>query len=186
MPSFAPPQTIRLLIMDVDGVLTDAGVNYVDDGLEFKRFCSRDGSAIKRLQRSGVSVALLSGRKSPAVERRGSELGIELLFQGVNDKLPVFEQILQTADVSAHEVAYVGDDLLDLACMAAAEWSAAPADAHPAVRAHASYVTQAEGGYGAAAEVCDVLMQAQGTWATVVREYVAAGSQWRARQKEDG
>ncbi len=149
-------RAIRLAIFDVDGVLTDGRLYFMPDGTEFKSFNTLDGHGIKMLMASGVETAIISGRKSPLVERRAANLGIKHLIQGREDKLTALSELRQIIPVEMHEIAHLGDDLPDLPVMAVAS-----ADAF--VREHAHGVTQAVGGAGAAREFCELIMRAQGT-----------------------
>ncbi|HSN72487.1 MAG TPA: 3-deoxy-manno-octulosonate-8-phosphatase KdsC [Steroidobacteraceae bacterium] len=153
---------IRLLVLDVDGVLTDGRLYIPAQGDELKCFHVRDGHGLKSLQRSGCRVAVISGRRSEAVVRRMRELGIESLHQGIDDKLSVFESLLQQFDVEASAVACVGDDTVDVPILERAGFAIAVADAHDDARAVAHYITRARGGRGAVREVCDLLLAAHG------------------------
>jgi 3-deoxy-D-manno-octulosonate 8-phosphate phosphatase (KDO 8-P phosphatase) len=159
---------VRLLVLDVDGVLTDGRITYTADGVEIKSFHVRDGSAIKLWERQGGQVAIISGRTSKAVDVRAAELGIPWVIQGANDKLIAFGQLLETAGVSAVETCAVGDDLPDLALLRASGLGVAVADACPEARSAAAYVTQTPGGQGAVREVVELLLRAQGRWAELV------------------
>jgi len=154
---------IRLLLLDVDGVLTDGRIIYDADGRESKAFHIHDGYGINRLRASGCLVGFLSGRASAAVERRAKELDVTILHQGVDDKLPVYERILADHRLSDHEVAYVGDDLPDLPVLARAGLAVAVASAAPDVRRAVHWITDRAGGGGAVREVTDLLLAAKGT-----------------------
>jgi 3-deoxy-D-manno-octulosonate 8-phosphate phosphatase (KDO 8-P phosphatase) len=151
---------IRLLVLDVDGVLTD-GTILLGAGEELKHFHVRDGLGLKRLMSAGVEVAVISGRDSAAVTRRMAELGVRHVYQGIEDKLAVLERLRSTLGIDALEIAVVGDDLPDLAPMRAAGLAIAVADAHEEVRAAADWVTQTGGGRGAVREVADRLLAAR-------------------------
>jgi 3-deoxy-D-manno-octulosonate 8-phosphate phosphatase (KDO 8-P phosphatase) len=164
----APPRalvnrarSIRLLLLDVDGVLTDGRIIYDPDGRESKAFHIHDGLGINRLRASGCLVGFLSGRASAAVERRAKELDVTILHQGVDDKLAVYERILADHRLSDHEVAYVGDDLPDLPVLARAGLAVAVASAQPDVRRAAHWITRLPGGEGAVREVTDLLLTAK-------------------------
>lgn len=163
---------IRLVVFDVDGVLTDGRLLLGADGYEYKAFNSRDGHGIKMLQRSGVEVSVISGRKSESVTQRMAELGITHEFQGCGDKLQVLEQLLQTLGLAASQVAFVGDDVLDLPIMLRVGLAVAVNDAHETVRDYAHWVTPHGGGKGAARDVCDMIMHAQGTYAAELQRYL--------------
>lgn len=175
---------IALVIFDVDGVLTDGGIYHTEDGNEFKRFDAADGAGIKYLRRCGVGVAFLTGRQSRIVARRAAELGVELVEQNAKQKLPALERILAAAATAPANAAYVGDDLIDIPPMLACAWSAAPASAQQEVRRIASYVTRAPAGHGAAREVCELILRAQGKWVKFVADYLVAGRAWRAERLE--
>ena len=159
---------IRLLLLDVDGVLTDGRLLYQDQGGEIKTFHVRDGSAIKYWNRAGGRVAVLSGRSSPAVSRRTAELGIGPVVQGADEKLLGLRRILSETGFAADQVCAVGDDLPDLPVLTRCGVAVAVADAVPEVTAVAHYVTRTPGGRGAVREVIEWLMRAQGTWDPVV------------------
>ena len=153
---------IRLVIFDVDGVLTDGRLYLADDGNEFKAFHSRDGHGMKMLQNQGVAVAIISGRRSLAVERRMADLGINYVYMGVQDKLVAFQDLLQRQGLDPAQVAYVGDDVIDLPVMSRVGLAIAVQDADPFVRRHAHWQTPSAGGRGAAREVCELLLEALG------------------------
>ena len=156
-------KAIRLAIFDVDGVLTDGRLYFMPDGTEFKSFNTLDGHGIKMLMASGVETAIISGRKSPLVERRAANLGIKHLIQGREDKLTALSELRQIIPVEMHEIAHLGDDLPDLPVMRRVGLGMAVASADAFVREHAHGVTQAVGGAGAAREFCELIMRAQGT-----------------------
>jgi 3-deoxy-D-manno-octulosonate 8-phosphate phosphatase (KDO 8-P phosphatase) len=156
--------TIKLLILDVDGVLTGGGITLSPEGEDVKTFHVQDGFAIKRWQRAGGQVAILSGRRSPTVEVRAQELGIEQVHTGVANKLTVYEEIVATAGVARSLVCVVGDDIPDIELMGRAGLSIAVANALPAVKRAADYVTRREGGDGAVAEVVEHLLRNGGRW----------------------
>jgi len=163
VPSPAGPDAreIRLLVFDVDGVLTDGRLYFLPDGTELKVFHVRDGLGIRRLRDAGIEVAVISGRESPVVVRRMQSLGVEHVYQGSDDKLSVFHTLLTRLRLAPRQAACVGDDLIDLPVMREAGLGIAVADAHPQVRAAADWVTRLEGGRGAAREVCDRLLAAR-------------------------
>jgi 3-deoxy-D-manno-octulosonate 8-phosphate phosphatase (KDO 8-P phosphatase) len=162
---------IKLLLLDVDGVLTDGSVVYADDGTEIKRFHVRDGSGLKFWQRAGNRAAIVSGRKSAAVEVRAAELGISPVLQGRGDKLPAFEEVLSATGLRPEEVCAVGDDLPDLPVLRRCGLAVAVADACPELRAVAHLVTTARGGRGAVREAIEWLLKLQGRWDEVVNFY---------------
>jgi 3-deoxy-D-manno-octulosonate 8-phosphate phosphatase (KDO 8-P phosphatase) len=152
---------IRLLVLDVDGVLTDGRLHFTARGEETKVFHVRDGAGIVQLLRVGVQVAVISGRNSPAVERRMNELGVTWVRQGIDNKLAAFHELLEVLAIGPQAVACVGDDTPDLPLLEVARLGVAVADAHPTVKAAAHYVTQQYGGLGAVREVCDLILQAR-------------------------
>ena len=156
-------QAIKLAVFDVDGVLTDGRLYFLADGSEFKSFSTLDGQGIKMLMASGVTTAIITGRSSPVVERRARNLGIPHLFQGREDKLVVLDGLLAELGLHYDQVAYLGDDLPDLPVIRRVGLGMAVANASPFVRQHATGITQARGGEGAAREFCELIMQAQGT-----------------------
>jgi 3-deoxy-D-manno-octulosonate 8-phosphate phosphatase (KDO 8-P phosphatase) len=153
---------IKLVVFDVDGVLTDGRLYYGAGGEELKVFHVHDGQGMKRLQKAGVQLAIISGRDSAAVTRRMQDLGIEHVFQGDEHKLPIFERLLQKLGLSPEQVACVGDDLPDLPLLQKAGLAVAVANAMPVLKQAAHHVTSARGGRGAAREVCDLIIDAQG------------------------
>ncbi len=160
-PAFSALAHIRLLAMDVDGVLTDGTLGCSSDGSETKRFHVHDGLGLTLLLAMGIQVAWITGRVNAAVERRARELGVGNLLQGVRDKQGALEQLAQTSGVSTGEIAYIGDDWNDLGAFAACGFKIAVANARREVRERADFVTVAEGGYGAVREVCDALLDAR-------------------------
>jgi len=152
---------VRLVVFDVDGVFTDGCLYYGAGGEELKVFHVHDGQGVKRLLKSGVAVAVISGRESAAVARRMQDLGVAHLFQGDEHKLPIFERLLKKLGLSADETACVGDDLPDLPLLERAGLAIAVPNALPEVKTRAHRVTQAAGGRGAVREVCDLIMAAR-------------------------
>jgi 3-deoxy-D-manno-octulosonate 8-phosphate phosphatase (KDO 8-P phosphatase) len=163
---------IRLMLFDVDGVLTDGVVVMHTDGTESKGFHIRDGAALVWAQRAGVTVGLLSARASGATTHRAAQLGIRTVVQGVPDKLLAYEQIVREAGLDDSDVAYMGDDLLDVPVLGRAGLSGAPADAAPEVRERVHWVSAAGGGRGAVREFIELVLRAQARWDTVTREYM--------------
>ncbi|HHH49217.1 MAG TPA: 3-deoxy-manno-octulosonate-8-phosphatase KdsC [Gammaproteobacteria bacterium] len=154
---------IELVIFDVDGVLTDGGLFFGDDGQEYKAFHSRDGHGMKMLRASGVEVGIITGRTSQVVTHRMANLGIEHVYQGKVEKLPAFEALIARLQLTPAQVAYVGDDVVDLPIMLRVGLAVAVADAHPLVLKHAHWHTPHGGGRGAARDVCELIMEARGT-----------------------
>ncbi len=154
---------VRLLVLDVDGVLTDGKLYFLADGSEAKAFSTLDGQGIKMLMNSGVNVAIITGRTSTIVERRAANLGIMHLIQGREDKRTALDELLSTLQLSYDQVAYLGDDLPDLAAIRCVALGVAVANANTFVRQHALAVTALRGGEGAARELCEFIMAAQDT-----------------------
>jgi len=153
---------IRLVVFDVDGVLTDGSLFVGDDGQEYKAFHSRDGHGIKMLMGHGVEVAVITGRTSRVVEHRMKNLGISHVYQGKLEKLPAFQELIRKLGISEEQTAYVGDDVVDLPVMRRVGLAIAVQDAHPLVRQHSHWQTPSAGGRGAARDVCELIMEARG------------------------
>ena len=168
---------IRLFIMDVDGVLTEGLIVNITapDGhiIETKAFNSQDGIALQWLKSSGVRTGVISGRVSRAVEVRASQLGMEYVYQGHTEKLPILEEIIVRSGLAPDEIAYAGDDLVDIPVMRRVGLAFAPANARAEVKRAAQYTTTASGGDGAVREMIELLLQAQGTWADILTKYEA-------------
>lgn len=160
---FAKAEIIKLLICDVDGVMTDGGLFFGDNGLEYKAFHSRDGLGIKMLQRSGIPLAVITARTSDVVKHRMKNLNIDLVFQGQLSKVQAFEDLCTQLSLTPEQIAYVGDDLVDIPVMKQVGLAIAVADAHKQVKAMAHWTTEHIGGHGAVRDVCELLMEAQGT-----------------------
>jgi 3-deoxy-D-manno-octulosonate 8-phosphate phosphatase (KDO 8-P phosphatase) len=164
-------RNVKLLVLDVDGVLTDARLFFDEQGREYKAFHARDGHGIKMLRQAGVEVAVISGRQSPSVALRMQQLGVEHIFQGQENKIGAFEQLLQRLSLNAADTAHVGDDLPDLPLMQRVGLAIAVHDAHFAVKNYASWVTSLPGGGGAVREVCDLILRAQDQWDRLLSAY---------------
>ena len=152
---------IRLLVLDVDGVLTDGRLYFSSRGEEQKCFHVRDGAGIVQLLKAGMQIAVISGRDSKAVERRMAELGVTWVRQGIHDKLAALRELLDILALGPQAVASVGDDTPDLPIFGVARLAIAVADAHPSVKSQAHFITQANGGQGAVREVCDLILESQ-------------------------
>jgi 3-deoxy-D-manno-octulosonate 8-phosphate phosphatase (KDO 8-P phosphatase) len=163
---------IKLLIFDVDGVLTDGSLFLGDDGQEYKAFHSQDGHGIKMLQRHGVRCAIITGRTSKVVEHRMRNLGIDLIYQGQENKRAGFADLLSRVDLRPEQVAYIGDDVVDLPVMRKVGLAIAVQDAHPWVVKHSHWQTPRAGGRGAARDVCEMLMEAQGVLQRELESYL--------------
>ena len=163
---------IQLVIFDVDGVLTDGRLYLGNDGNEFKAFHIRDGQGIKMLLDVGVEVAIISGRHSASVERRMSDLGIRHAYLGVQDKLAAFDDLRARLGLAPEQIAYIGDDLIDLPVMTRVGLAIAVRDADPFVRRHAHWRTPHRGGRGAARDVCELVLEARGQLAALRDRYL--------------
>jgi 3-deoxy-D-manno-octulosonate 8-phosphate phosphatase (KDO 8-P phosphatase) len=155
---------VKLMIFDVDGVLTDGSLLFTAEGDTMKAFNSMDGHGAKLLREAGIDTAIITGRKSGIVEKRAENLRITHVYQGVEHKLAAFEQLLKETGRTPEECGYMGDDWVDLAVMLKVGFAAAPANSHPEVIARAHWVSEARGGHGAVREVCDALLRAQGRY----------------------
>nr|VFK55456.1 MAG: 3-deoxy-D-manno-octulosonate 8-phosphate phosphatase (KDO 8-P phosphatase) [Candidatus Kentron sp. TUN]VFK59266.1 MAG: 3-deoxy-D-manno-octulosonate 8-phosphate phosphatase (KDO 8-P phosphatase) [Candidatus Kentron sp. TUN]VFK61457.1 MAG: 3-deoxy-D-manno-octulosonate 8-phosphate phosphatase (KDO 8-P phosphatase) [Candidatus Kentron sp. TUN] len=154
---------IKIIIFDVDGVLTDGSLYLDNRDNEYKAFHVRDGHGIKMLMQSGVEIGVITGRNSLVVERRMKELGITHFYQGCQEKRPVFDALLKQLGLVATNAAYVGDDIVDLPVMLRSHLAISVADAHPLVKQHAHWLTPSAGGRGAVRDACELIMSAQGT-----------------------
>ncbi|MBW1838361.1 MAG: HAD family hydrolase [Deltaproteobacteria bacterium] len=162
---------IKLLILDVDGVLTDGKIIYNDRGEEIKAFHVRDGHGLKLLMRAGIGIALITGRKSKVVLHRARDLGIKNVYQRVTNKIEVYEKILKGEKLKDENVGFVGDDLVDIPVLKRVGFSAAVGDAIPEVRAVADYVASKKGGEGAVREICELLLKVQNKWEEITERY---------------
>ncbi|HEX9779137.1 MAG TPA: HAD-IIIA family hydrolase [Geopsychrobacteraceae bacterium] len=164
---------IKLLLLDVDGVLTDGRITYDNRGNELKSFDVKDGHGLKLLQRAGIAIGIITGRQSELVARRAAELGIEILYQGALRKLDPYLEILEQLGLDDRQVAYVGDDLIDLPVLRRVGFSATVSDAHPELAPLVDYVAGRPGGRGAVREICDLLLKGGGHWQRVTDRYFA-------------
>jgi 3-deoxy-D-manno-octulosonate 8-phosphate phosphatase (KDO 8-P phosphatase) len=167
----AKARSVRLLILDVDGVLTDGRLYYSDAGTELKAFSTQDGAAIKMLADTGVTVAIITGRESPIVARRAAELGIDHVHQRASNKASALAELASNSAVLPANMAHAGDDLPDLALFNRVGMALSVPGAHPVVAARADYVTQAPPGAGAVREICQLLMVAHDTWTAALARY---------------
>ena len=165
-------ESVQLVVFDIDGVMTDGTISVDDNGVECKQFHVRDGTGIKFLIRSGLRVAVISGRECAANLHRARELGIEDIIQNAKLKLPPYEQLLKKYNLTDEQVCYVGDDLLDLPLVTRAGFGVAVADAVDELRAAADYVTTAPGGRGAVREVADLILRSQAKWDAIMQRYL--------------
>ena len=166
---------VKLLVLDIDGVLTDGRVIYDSEGREIKFFDVKDGHGLKLLQRAGIEVVLLSGRISEVNRKRAVELGIQEVRENCKVKLPVFLDILAKRGLSAESAAYMGDDLIDLPPMRAAGLSLAPSDAVAEVRAKVHWISDKPGGRGAVRQACEMILKSTGAWNKVTERYFQDG-----------
>lgn len=156
-------KNIKLLVCDVDGVFSDGRIYLGNDGEELKAFHTKDGYGIKALIQSGVEVAIITGRRSNIVTNRMKALNVQYIVQGQEDKLPALKELLELLSLESEQIAYIGDDLPDAACIEHVHLGVAVADAHPKIKQIANFTTFTLGGYGAVRETCDLIMQAQNT-----------------------
>lgn len=166
---------IKLFALDVDGVLTDGSINIGNDGELFKAFNAKDGMGISCAIRSGIQIAIVTGRKSSIIHNRAQELGITLLREGVKDKYKEMQLLASELGLSSQQIAYMGDDLNDLPAFRAVGTAFAPDDAVGEVKAAADFVTAAAGGHGAVREAIERILRAQGVWESIVASYLQCG-----------
>lgn len=164
-------RAVRMIIFDVDGVLTDGSLFYDDRGEEYKAFNSRDGHGIKMLRASGVDTGIITGRTSNIVLHRARNLGIDHIFQGADDKLAAYGELLARVGLEPNQIAYMGDDVVDLPVMNRCGLAITVPDAPEEVKSRCQLVTRAQAGRGAAREACELIMRAQGTWAAQLALY---------------
>jgi len=162
---------IKLLLLDVDGVLTDGRIIFDSNGVESKFFNVKDGHGIKMVQRAGIEVGIISGRQSQVVTNRAAELGINRVYQGSLDKLTPYRETLAVTGLADEQVAFVGDDVIDIPILRRVGFAAAPADAVEEIFPYVHFQTRNRGGWGAVREVCDLLLKEQGAWNTVTARY---------------
>jgi 3-deoxy-D-manno-octulosonate 8-phosphate phosphatase (KDO 8-P phosphatase) len=165
-------RNVRLMAFDVDGVMTDGSIYYTDEGTELKAFNALDGAGLKMLEKAGITVAIITGRKAPCVELRARNLGIHRLHQGVHDKAACLSGMLAELGLTADQAGYMGDDVMDLAVMGLCGFSAAPANGHDSVLQRAALVTRKSGGHGAVREVCDFILATQGKLEEVIAPWL--------------
>jgi len=162
---------IKLLLLDVDGVLTDGGIIYNDNGDETKIFNAKDGIGIRLLMEAGIKLGIVTGRRSNALYRRCGDLGIDLIYDGVGNKTEVLDELLEKTGVLAEEVAFIGDDLPDLGLMKMIGLSIAVKDAHNMILDKADMTTSAKGGHGAVREVCEAILKAKSLWQDILERF---------------
>ncbi|OEU75255.1 MAG: phenylphosphate carboxylase subunit delta [Desulfuromonadales bacterium C00003068] len=164
-------ENIKLLLLDVDGILTDGRIIYDNNGIESKAFHVRDGHGLKMLQRAGFKVGIITGRESNVVAHRAKELGIEFVYQGAKNKMIPYEEILAKTGLEDSQVAYAGDDLIDLPVLRRVGCSFTVADAVSDIKPYVDYITTLAGGCGAVREICDLLLRQSGQWDEVTSRY---------------
>lgn len=169
---FDRAKTVRLAIFDVDGIMTDGSLYLSDDGQEMKAFYSLDGHGLKMLRRSGVELALITGRTSKVVLHRAANLGISHIYQGIEEKAEAFHHLIEQLNTPPEQCAYMGDDVVDLPVLRRCGLAITVPDAPPLVKQHAHYVTKLTGGRGAVREVCEMIMQAQQTYEAQIAQYL--------------
>jgi 3-deoxy-D-manno-octulosonate 8-phosphate phosphatase (KDO 8-P phosphatase) len=175
---------IKLLLMDVDGVMTDGKLYYVPDAegtvAETKGFNAQDGIALQWMQWKGIRTGLISGRESIATSERARQVKMDYVYQGHIEKIPILQEILADAKLQPEQVAFIGDDLTDVVVMRRVGLAVAVANARPEVKQAAHYVTEASGGNGAVREAIELILDAQGLWAEILRKYEAPAGVWRS------
>lgn len=165
-------KSIKLIVLDVDGVLTDGKLYIGSDGVEYKPFHTKDGMGISLAHYAGIKTAIITGRKSEAVSKRAKELKISYVFQGIHDKLPVLQKMMKELDVTLNEVCYMGDDINDLPVMREIGYAVAPNDAVSIVKEHAHFVTNLNGGEGAVREMIESILTSQGDLQEIIYDYL--------------
>jgi 3-deoxy-D-manno-octulosonate 8-phosphate phosphatase (KDO 8-P phosphatase) len=164
---------VKVMIFDVDGVLTDGSLTYGPDGEATKTFYVLDGLGIQLLQKTGVQTAIISARQSPIVVTRARDLGINHVYQGIHDKRVAFAKLLEATGATVEQCGYIGDDVIDLPLLTQVGFAVTVPSGHPEVQHRAHYVTKCPGGRGAVREVCDLVMHAQGTYEKALAPYFA-------------
>ena len=164
---------IELLLLDVDGVLTDGGITYSDSGEQIKSFHSRDGLGMRLLMDAGIGVGIITGRKSKALEYRCENLGITLLFDGIRDKSKALDKIISQTGIMPKKMAFAGDDLIDLPVMKKVGISFCVSDAPEDIKNHCDITTCQPGGHGAVREICESILKAKGLWGAILDNYLS-------------
>lgn len=165
-------EKVKLLVLDVDGVLTDGRITYTDSGEQIKSFLSRDGLGLRLLMDNGIQVGIITGRTSKALTHRCRNLGIDLVFDGIRDKAGAMDQMAQQTGIDLSHMAFMGDDLIDLPAMTRAGVAVAVADAADEVKFRADIVTCASGGQGAVREICEAILKARGLWENTLKSFL--------------
>jgi 3-deoxy-D-manno-octulosonate 8-phosphate phosphatase (KDO 8-P phosphatase) len=164
---------VKLLLLDVDGVLTDGQITYTDSGEQIKSFNSRDGLGLRLLMDNHIKVGIVTGRTSKALTHRCQNLGLDLVFDGIRDKASALDEITQLTGIFPREMAFVGDDLIDLPAMIRTGISFSVPDAPEEVKSRATMVTAARGGHGAVREICETILKARGVWDKILNKYLS-------------
>lgn len=164
---------IKLVIFDVDGVLTDGSLFLSDDGKEYKAFNSKDGFGMRLLQDAGIEIGIITGRESSLVRLRMEELQVAHVLQGRREKGPALDEVMEKTGLTLEQIAFVGDDVVDLPIMTRVGLAVAVQDARPIVKKHAHWITQSPGGRGAGRDVCELVLEAQGKWDAIVNRYLS-------------
>lgn len=167
-----PLANIRLLLLDVDGVLTDGSITYTDTGEQIKSFNAKDGLGIRLLMDAGIDVGIVTARVSGALRHRCENLGITLIFDGIRDKAKALDSISANTQISVEHIAFMGDDLIDLPAMTRAGFAVTVADAPNEVQGRADMITDLPGGKGAVRQVCEAILKAKGLWETAVSRFL--------------
>jgi 3-deoxy-D-manno-octulosonate 8-phosphate phosphatase (KDO 8-P phosphatase) len=168
---------IRLMAFDVDGVLTDGSLYYSDNGVEIKAFSSIDGLGLNLLREAGIKLAIITGRSVPCVEKRARHLHVDHLYQGVTDKRATLRALLEESGLSLKEAGFMGDDIIDIRVMAACGFAATTADSRDRIKSHAHWISSYPGGHGAAREVCEFILDAQGKLDAILAAYLPEPSE---------
>lgn len=164
---------IKLVIFDIDGVLTTGALFLDNEGNEYKAFNSKDGHGLRMLQDGGVEVAIITGRQSELVQHRAKDLGITRIYQGKREKLPAYEELLAETGLSHEDIAYVGDDVVDLPVMTKVGLAICVQDGHAFVKKHAHWITENNGGCGAGRDVCELILESQGKLQDMLQSYIS-------------
>jgi len=164
---------VKLLLLDVDGVLTEGQITYTDSGDQIKSFNSRDGLGLRLLMDNNIKVGIVTGRTSKALTHRCQNLGIDLIFDGIRDKAAALDRIIELTGIAARDIAFVGDDLIDLPAMIRTGICFSVPDAPQEVKSRATMVTSARGGHGAVREICETILKAQGVWDKIMNKYLS-------------
>ena len=170
--SLEKAKDVKLLLLDVDGILTDGSIAYTDEGKEIKTFNVRDGFGINILRKAGVETGLITARSSEALVRRSQDLQLKYVYQGIRKKVEMFEKVREELNLQAQEIAYMGDDWLDLSLLSRVGFSATASDASPEVKKIVDYVARYPGGRGAVREVCELIIDAKGEYESLLNQYL--------------